>query len=101
MIEELATTVQHMSSTAIESEVTAFMEKYAASTRDPRYAEIVTTMRDVASHGVIETVNVFPEMALLRNADGKVVDAVVTAPTDPVNHMRTLYRMSAAGADTK
>jgi len=99
VIEELAQKVQHMSSTADTNLVNDFMLKYAASTRDSSYASIVTRMRDVQNHGVIETVNVFPEFVVTKDGEGHVVDVVPHPPSDPLTHLKKIYAMSRAGYD--
>jgi hypothetical protein len=96
VLEELANKVQHMSSTADAAMVNDFMTKYASSTRDPSYADIVTRMRDAQNHGVIETVHAFPEFDLVT-FDGNVHDAVPRMPSDPLEHFKTIYELSRPG----
>ena len=76
-----------------------FFDKYASSTRDPRYADIVTGMRNAAAHGVIETVNVFPELKIERGEGGEVKDVGVSAPGDALGHFLDVFEMSRPGSE--
>jgi len=99
VIEKLAQLIQHLSSTADVDGVNTFMAKYAASTRDPEYADIVTKMRDVQNRGVIETVNVFSEFEIVHGPNGEVVDAKPVPPKDPFEHFVKLYDQSRPGSE--
>lgn len=51
VIEKLAIEVQRLSSNAVFSEIDEFMNKYAVSTRNPRYSGIVRQMREELTQG--------------------------------------------------
>mmetsp|Transcript_9209 Transcript_9209/g.13943 ORF Transcript_9209/g.13943 Transcript_9209/m.13943 type:complete len:660 (-) Transcript_9209:59-2038(-) len=95
-IEKCAQIVQTMSSTADQKMVEEFMNKYAAHTRDPRYADIVTGMRNAAAHGVIETVNVFPELTPKKEGED-IVDVDSAAPSSALQHFLDIFELSRPG----
>ena len=92
-IENLAQTVQKMSSTSDSKLVNDFMKEYAASTRNPCYGDIVTRMRDALNHGIIHTVTVFPEFELVLEKE-KVIDARPMIPSNPLNHFCNIFELS-------
>lgn len=51
VIEKLAIEVQRLSSHAVFSDIDEFMNKYAVSTRNPRYSGIVRQMREELTQG--------------------------------------------------
>ena len=102
VVEELAKEVQRMSSEGDVEGVKEFMEKYSVSTRDERYAGIVTGMRDVLDEGVIETMNVFPELSLeYEGGEGKgeVVGVGGKMPEDHLDYYLRLYGDSVRGGE--
>jgi hypothetical protein len=52
VIEQLATQVQNLSSHAVFADIDAFMLKYAASTRNERYSQIVRDMQEAQKQGM-------------------------------------------------
>jgi len=61
IIEKLAIQVQKLSSNAIFNDIDEFMNKYAASTRNPRYSGIVRQMRDEFTQGRIQKIQIYAE----------------------------------------
>jgi len=100
VVEKLAQVVQHISSTADKDEALSFMDKYASSTRNPAYADIVTGMREANGRGVLETVNLFPEFDVVYQGEAQdlahIVDAIPRTPTDPLVHFRYMYDLGRA-----
>ena len=78
VIEELAITVQKMSSTAVFEEINQFMTTYATSTRDRRWSNIIKKMRDVYSQGITSQIQIFPEW---EDTNGQITLCI---PSDPI-----------------
>ena len=97
VVEELAKEVQRMSSEGDVEAVGEFMERYSVSTRDERYAGIVTGMRDALDEGVIETMNVFPELSLEYGGRGEVVGVQGKMPEDHLDYYLRLFGDAVEG----
>jgi hypothetical protein len=94
VVEKLAGLIQHFSSTANADEVNEFMMKYAVSTRDPAYADIVSQMQYHQYRGVLETANMFPEYKVMSGEDGSIIDVEPVRPSDPYQYFMNVFEMS-------
>ena len=114
LVKELAIMVQGLSSQAVKQDIDDFFKVYASDTRDTKYAEIVTKMRDTKDNGIIQKVQIFPEWEpVYEEADieeankpllvdvtnsasysSTIVDARPIIPTDPFEYLKDLFEKS-------
>ena len=109
LVVELATLVQDLSSTADGERVEAFMNEYAASTRNAEFSEIVLGMRDVCGQGVKGKLQIFPEFEPVFASDGDelemdraigtIVDCEVCKPDCEVEACKKLFDEAAGASD--
>ena len=95
-IGDLAYLVQGHSSEPDSDLLHEFMEKYANSTRDPRYSGIVRKMKEVSGKGIKSHVQVFPEWQPVTNVYGNEVDAIPYKPQDPIDAAIKLIQKARA-----
>lgn len=88
VIAELATLIQKLSSNAVFTDIDAFMQQYAVSTRNPRYSTIVKDMQDTVNEGVMMKIQIYPEWVDSNS------DAHPQIPQDPIDACLRLWSLA-------
>ena len=82
-VKQMMITVQRFACEGPTEEIEAFMQKYAASTRNPRFGSIMKNARDVCGKGVKQHVQIYPIMTAVTDAEsGAITDVEFAQPAN-------------------